>query len=211
MATLDFSNYTALQNSIAKELNRTDLSDAIPGFIVLAEAEIARRVRRKTITRSIQIAAVSTPLPADCAELRSCRLVTGFPTLDLPLRNGTPEMLAEVRADYAIAGRPVAFTVTDGALVVAPAPDSAYTVELQYFERLASLSETTATNSVLLEAPDIYFYGALIHSAPYLEHDERLATWSGLFEKAVVQLDEAREREETNASIRPVRLPRVFS
>lgn len=210
MATLDFSSFTALKASVAKELNRTDLDDAIPGFIQLAEAEIARRVRRKTITRSISIAAASTTLPSDCAELRSCRLVTAFPTLDLPLRNTTPEGLADVRADYSMAGRPIAFSVIGGDLVVAPAPDQAYTVELQYYEKLTPLSATTATNSTLLDAPDLYFYGALIHSAPYLEHDERIPTWEGRFEKAIAQLDIAREREETNASIRPVRLPRVF-
>lgn len=207
MATLDFSSYTALKASIAKELNRADLDDAIPGFIQLAEAEIARRLRQTTITKSIQIASATTTLPADCAELRSVRLVTSSGTLDVALRNGTPEMLADVAANYGgVAGRPIAFTVVGNDLVVAPAPDDTYTVELRYFEALVPLSATVAMNSVLAVAPDLYFYGALMHSAPYLEHDERITTWTNYFERALVQLAEARDRQETAASLRPVKI-----
>jgi hypothetical protein len=60
------------------------------------------------------------------------------------------------------------------------------------------------------EAPDIYLYGALAEAAPYLEHDERLPVWKALFTDALASLDNVRSREETNASIRPGRLPVVF-
>jgi hypothetical protein len=210
MATLDFTTYAGLQAAIASFLNRSDLSGEIPGFIALAEAEITRRVRRKTITGSLNVASPSTALPADCAELRSARLVTGSPWRDTPLRVVTTEVLTEIKADFASSGRPIACTLIAGKMEVAPEPDQLYLVAIKYYEKLVPLSNTSVSNSVLADSPDVYLYGALKHSAPFLEHDERLDTWGGLFEAALTQLDIARQREETSASLRPARLPRVF-
>lgn len=210
MAQLDLTTYTGIQDAVAKFLNRDDLSDRIPAFIALTEAEIGRRLRRKTLTKSISIAAQSTALPSDCVELRSVRLVSSSTWQDKPLRVVTPEVLAEIRSSYAAGGRPIAAAMIGGSIVVAPDPNATYTAELRYFERLVPLSGANATNSVLAESPDLYLYGALKHSAPYLDHDERIATWKGFFEDALAQLEMQREREETNASIRPVRIPRRF-
>jgi hypothetical protein len=210
MAVMDLSSYTGLKAAIAKFLNRDDLVDEIPGFIVLAEAEIGRRLRRKTITKSVTIASASTPLPSDAAELRSVRLVTASRFLDKPLRIGTVESLADTRASYGASGRPIAAAPLAGNLLVAPDPDTSYAAELQYFEKLVPLSATVASNSILAESPDLYLYGALMHTALFLEHDERVSTWEKEFEKALAQLEIQREREETNASMRPVRLARVF-
>jgi hypothetical protein len=119
------------------------------------------------------------------------RPVSSSAWLDRPLRVGTPEILAETRANYSTTGRPIACALIGGALVVAPAPDATYTLELQYFEKLVPLSTSAATNSVLAESPDLYLYGALLHSAPYLSHDERIETWETRFEKALAQLEAA--------------------
>lgn len=207
MAALDLTTYSGLKDAIAKFLNRTNLTDVIPAFIALAEAEIARRVRRKTITTTITVSGATTALPADCVELRSVHLVTSSKGRDLPLNVGTPEMLAEMRARYGgAAGRPILACLMGGKLEVAPAPDASYSAEIKYFEKLTPLSATVAANSVLTDSPDVYLYGALKHSAPFLEHDERLSLWTSLFDSAVDQLDIAREREETSASLRPVRI-----
>ena len=40
------------------------------------------------------------------------------------------------------------------------------------------------TNTVLLNYPDLYFYGSLIASATHLMHDERVPLWAQLYESA---------------------------
>jgi hypothetical protein len=130
---MDFTTYSGLKAAIADFLNRGDLTLQIPGFIALAEAKIARRVRRKTLRTTISVSSESTALPADCVELRSVYPLTGSPNQDVPLLLGTPEALAETRARHmAVAGRPVTFAVIDGNLVLAPAPDQAYTLQITY-------------------------------------------------------------------------------
>lgn len=204
------ANYTDLKAAVADWLNRADLTSQIPDFIALAEAEISRRLRRKTIRTTLSITAEETALPSACAELRSIRLSTGSAYQDKPLDVVTPEVLAEHRASRGgVAGRPVMASVYQDALVVSPPPDATYTAKIAYFEKLVPLA-TSPTNGTLTESPDLYLYGALMQSAPFLQHDERIATWQSLFERALDQLEQQRQREETAASIRPVRLPRVF-
>lgn len=211
MAALLLDNYTNLQVSIAAWLDRTDLTDMIPAFIDLAEAEIDRVLRRTVTRQTITISSESTNLGSTIAELRSVRLVTASPQMDTALDVVTPEMLAETRARHsAVSGRPVAASVIGGNLVVAPAPDRAYTAEIVAYLGLVPLSGTNATNVVLTEAPDLYLYGALKHSAPFLQHDERVELWANLFQTALDQLHSRREREEHGANMRPMRLPVVF-
>lgn len=205
------TSYGALQASVADWLNRRDLTAQIKDFVTLAEASISRRVRRKTIRTTVTLTQDTFTLPPDCAELRSVRLVSGSPSRDLPFKIVTPEVLAEIRALFNnVAQRPRWGTVTGNTLTVVPPPDSAYTAELSYFEKLVPLTDPNQTNSILQESPDVYLYGALSHSAPFLQHDERIPIWQGAFEKALAELEAVREREEFSASIRPARLPMRF-
>jgi hypothetical protein len=204
-------SYSELQTSVANWLARGDLAATIPEFIQLAEAEIGRRVRRRVIRTTMTLTGAATPLPADCAELRSIKPMTGAPWRDHPLRGGTKEMLDEAAAHYAgVPGEPRVFAVVGDELLVTPAPAGPRTFEVVYYERLTPLSAANGSNAVLVEAPDIYLWGALAQAAPFLQHDERLPIFQGKFDAAVAQLDAAREREESAASFRPARLPVVF-
>jgi hypothetical protein len=207
---MDLSSYTGLKAAVADFLNRTDLSDQIPGFIALAEAELRRRIRRKTLRATVTFAAESYQLPADCAQLRSARLVTGDRYRDLPIDIVTIEQLSEYRAQVSQSGRPSKGAVVGSSVLLVPVPDQSYTAEITYFEKVASLSSAVTSNSLLVEAPDLYLYGALKQAAPFLQHDERIPTWKQFVEDGVVQLDTARLNEESGASLRPARLPMVI-
>lgn len=209
---MDLTTYTGLKAAIADYLNRDDLTDQIPGFIALAEAKIKRKVRRKTVRNdAFSISAEETSLPTDCAEVRYVLPLTGSPSRDVPLKLATPAMLADWRAmTSGVSSVPRVFAVLDSKLLVAPPPDQAYTHRLVYFQSLTALSGTNADNPVLLEAPDIYLYGALAEAAPFLQHDERISMWKDLFNEAIDDLNEKRQREETSALLHAARLPRVF-
>lgn len=211
---MDLTTYTGLQAAISSFLNRGDADtlNAIPGFIALAEARMQRDIRRKTVRNdAFAIATEATVLPADCAELRSVQPLTGTPTRDRPLKNATPAMLADMRAATAgINGVPRLFAVIDGNIVVSPPPSQSYLHRITYFQKIVPLSGSVASNAVLAEAPDIYLYGALAESAPYLVHDERLPLWDARYTSSVDSLNAKREREETAASLHAARLPVVY-
>jgi hypothetical protein len=209
---MPFTDYGALQTSIASWLNRNDLTAQIPDFISLAEAEMARRLRRTSVRNTnFSIASDTTAPPADLVELRSIRLITGQPDLDKPLTLVSPEVLAEMRAMQGAAiGRPRWVSIIAGQIVVTQPPDQTYTAEIIYFQSLTPLSNASPTNIVLTAAPDAYLFGSLLQAAPFLEHDERMPVWQSKFDNAINQLNDVRDREEYNASVRGIRLPVVF-
>jgi hypothetical protein len=203
--------YANLKTAVADWLNRTDLTAAIPDFITLAEAELKRRLRRTSVSDTLDIDDEVVDLPSDLAELRSISLASSSPSQDVPLRLCTPEMLAERKARAnGVTGRPSDFAIVAGQLQVAPAPDQTYTANIVYFQSLDPLTTSNTTNDVLDEAPDAYLFGALLQAEPYLEHDDRIPVWREKFDRAIDQLNEKRAREEDDASLRSIRLPMVF-
>ena len=202
-----FDTYANLKTAIADWLNRTDLTTAIPDFISLAEAEMKRRLRRYSTRATLTIDAESVSLPTDCAELRAIVLETGSVTSDVPLRLGTLEMHAERKARAGGAtGRPDTCAILGSTLLVAPTPDTSYTARIVYSTQLTALSNTNSSNSILADAPDAYLFGALWQAELYLEHPDAAESWKQKFIAAIDQLNEQRDREESTASIRDVRI-----
>ena len=141
-------SYANLQAAGAQWLGRSTLTARIQDFISLAEAQIARDLRRYTTFATITIAAETNNLTSDVRELRSIRLVSGSASLDTPLILTTPEELANRRAQTGDApGRPLRATLyNDGVtqkLLVQPTPDGLYNAEISYFLKLVPLSAFT--------------------------------------------------------------------
>ena len=81
-----------------------------------------------------------------------------------------------------------------------PTPDGAYSAILMYYAKIPTLSDSNETNWLLTHHPDIYLYGALLHSAPYLKEDERAQTWAALYTAAVMRVNNASSKSTTSGS-----------
>ena len=64
-----------------------------------------------------------------------------------------------------------------------------YNASLVYYARVPTLSVSNTTNWLLTEAPDVYLYGALVHSAPYLKDDARIQVWEALLAQGINNLN----------------------
>jgi hypothetical protein len=194
------TNYTELKSSIADFLNRDDLTSVIPTFIALAEAQINRDIRHWKMEKraTAQVDSEYSKLPNDWLETIQAHLVgSGTYSLNLASR----DTIADKRmADNDAKGRPVYYSHADSSIELFPTPDATYTLELLYYGKIGALGDSTADNWLLLDAPDIYLYGALIHSAPYLQEDGRASTWAQLYGAAVQKLNEASERSRMSGS-----------
>ena len=184
------TTYAELQTSIADFLNRDDLTSVIPTFITLAEADMKRRIRhwrmekRSTAVLDTQYSA----LPTDFIEPIRLQVTDTAPS-QLELINMS-EMIDRRNLQNDTAGRPLYYTIIDGAIEVYPTPDSNYTLEMVYYSAFDALSASIASNWILQRHPDVYLYGALAHSAPYLGEDARTAIWAGLLQNALAGIME---------------------
>ena len=173
---MPLTNYTELKASVASWLNRDDLASRIPEFIALFEAQ----ARRALQTRQMQKRATANltgqflSLPSDFKALVNVQLNTS-PVVKLEYASA--DYLDEIRGANPQGGTPRFYTIFADQLEVAPVPDRTVQIEILYFQQLPALSDTVASNWLLLNHPDAYLYGSLLQAAPYLKEDERVTGW----------------------------------
>jgi hypothetical protein len=97
-------------------------------------------------------------------------------------------------------GTPIYYTHADAQFQLYPTPSAETNFELLYYQKTTALSGSNADNWLLLDSPDVYLYGALIHSAPYLAEDERVAMWAQMYSAAVARLNEASDNARYSGS-----------
>jgi hypothetical protein len=184
-----FTDYTTFQAALASELDRDDMTSDIPDFIRLAEARIKRDVRiREMIQRdALTVNDRYVAIPSKFLEAYEIRLLTDPVTV---LEYLQPHEMTRMRR--AGTGKPKFFTVHNEFEFDIDA-DQSYSGEILFYENFDAL-ETTATNDLLTNHPDIYFYGSLLSAATRLMHDERIPLWKGLYEEAVSRANKASSR-----------------
>ena len=180
------TTYATLQSAVTEWLARdqdTTLIARIPTFIQLAEAKFNRELFvRQMESRATALVDTTSDepefisLPSDFQSMRRVRLssVTGKPCLSF--KSGT--QMDEYRYTTSdVTGQPRYFTIFGTEMELAPTPDDAYTLEMIYRQNIPPLA-TNDPNWLLSLAPDLYLYGALLESAPYIKEDGRIQTWS---------------------------------
>lgn len=183
--------YSDLQTTIADFLNREDLTTAIPLFIRLAEAQMQRDIEHWRMEKRATTGLLDryTALPSDFVKPHSL-YVTGANKALVPITQS--EMQDKRYRSGDAAGDARFYCITAGEIEIYPTPTSG-TIEMYYIGKIPALSDTNTSNWLLDEAPDVYLYGALAQTAPYLKDDQRLIVWSTLYSNAVTALNSASE------------------
>lgn len=190
---MTLATYAELQATMADTLNRDDLTAVMPTFIRLAESRIDRDLRhwRQEIRSTAILSAQYSAIPGNYLRPIRLQILDGSTSAVEPI--STAQML-QLRGDnYDQTGRPTHYALTAGGFELYPTPDVAYNTSLVYYGRIAALSVSNTTNWLLEEAPDAYLYGALVHSAPYLKDDAKIAVWDGLYKAAMDNLNATSE------------------
>lgn len=193
------TTYLELKAAVSNWLNRDDLDSVVPDFISLAETQFNRTIRhRKMVERlSLTVDGQYVAIPADWLQTIRFQLNT---TPVTPLLYVTPEQALEEEQVYSQSQQPLFFTVVGDTFQVVPSPDAEYDAELMYYASVLPLSDSNTSNWLLAENPDLYLYGALIQSAPYLKEDERLNTWAGIYQRLFDDMMLADERARIGSS-----------
>ena len=194
------TTYTELKSTIADFLNRDDLTASIPAFISLAEAQINRDVRHWKMENLSEASTSNKFLvkPSDWVENIKVGITnTGYNELELV----NQQEIGRLRRLYSdVRGEPECYIMSENSYELFPTPDGEYDIELLYYQKVSSLSDENTTNWLLSDAPDVYLYGALIHSSPYLKDDARVTMFSQMYAAAVSQLNGSSSRAKYSGS-----------
>jgi hypothetical protein len=179
------TNYSTLQAHIADTLNRSDLTAVIPNFIQQFEAQAKDdfRLRRLSDRGLVSVSADGLILPGDMYTLESWSH-DADPYFG-PITIVGADQITVLKARHGATGVPQFASIVAGRARFAPAPDTTYSTQMTYWQRVENLSDTVTTNWLLRDRPDIYLYGALLESAPYLKDDQRLGLWGSEYDRRV--------------------------
>jgi len=196
------NTFTTLKTAVADFLNRDDLTSATENFIALAESQINRDIRHwKMEARSSGQQSPGdeySQVPADWMETIRFHITDNGTS---PLNLISRAAMSDKRASNEDAtGTPTHYTHADSQFQLYPTPSATTNTELLYYAKTQALSSSNSDNWLLLEAPDVYLYGALLHSAPYLGEDERIAIWAQMYSAAVQQLNSTSDKAKYSGS-----------
>jgi len=211
-------DYDTLQNAMADYLDRPDLTVQIPLFIQLCEGNLNRDMRTHNMVCKGQTVGARRdkfiPLPDGWLKGRNFEVITLKENPEDPpnliddetfqASYQTPDVIDQMKQDN-IQFRPggkqqIHYTYYGKVIEVFPDPGTDFRVVMEYYERIPTLSVAAPVNHLILSDPDAYLYGALIHSAPFLRDDARIAVWGQMYGSVVSKLNSTSEEAMTSGS-----------
>lgn len=181
--------YAELLADLASWMHRGDMTAILPQCVKYATAAFNRELDRSPVpemeardTRSLTTE--YSALPTDFLRMRSITRADGK-----EIRYVTPAELNEMVA-RGYEPEPQVYTIEDMQIRVRPAPTVSVpvSVRMAYLERLPALVNSSDTNWLLTDYPDLYLLGALVHARMWVHDDARFPTVVAMYDKALAQL-----------------------
>jgi hypothetical protein len=193
MTAAAVQTYDSLVNDISTYLERTDTAtlEKIPQFIMLAEQIIAADLKFLGNLNVVQGNMVTgedvLDKPARWRKTVSMNITVDGKRQPVLLRDY--EYLREYWPDPTQTDTPLYYSDYDYThWLVAPTPDTNYTFEVLYYQRVPPLSSANQTNWFTEYAPQAMLYGSLLQAMPFLKNDERVQLWQAMYQQAIEML-----------------------
>jgi hypothetical protein len=203
--------YAQLKQAITDytENDETSFVNNLPLFIRQAEERILKNVQLSLFRKNVQATAtVSNPylaVPSDYLAAFSLSM-RGDDGDRFFLEFKDPSFLQSYTPDSTTIGAPRYYAVFDlDNFLLAPTPDAAYTAELHYFYRPASLTAGAEGGTTWLSenAEMAMLYGALIEAYIYMKGEQDvLSAYNSRFQEALVGIKMLGEAKETTDEYR---------
>lgn len=183
------SGYASLLANVADYLSRSDLTAQIPVFVQNFEERFLRQPRNFgpwMNTGALNVAIATTAaVPSDFLSGRSF-YING--RSDRPL---VVSSLEQVLMKYPRAGGSGVprWIARDGAnFVFGPVPSGSFTLNGSYYAKptlLRNFASDAAAHFLIVNAPDLLLYGALLEAQPFIQRDDRVSLWKSAHDVAL--------------------------
>lgn len=214
------TTYAELQTAVANWLNRDDLASRIPEFIELADAAIRREQRAVRRIYSVNVGGgvgitfsqQGQALPANILLVRAVWPMSGSNLATLK-QTSFDKFRDLVHSNRGAAGVPTHFailpaenpTIAGPRIFFWPVPSGSYQFDVLYVHDVGKLG---AIGNPLFDLhPDLYLMGALVESAPFLKHDERVPLWLNRYDRVLASINGTVEEQQQGASNTAARIP----
>jgi hypothetical protein len=197
---------TAIQDYL--ESTETTFTNNLPTFIKESESRIFKMVQLPEQRKNVQGATANTnrflATPDDFYAPFSLAVISSNVYHYLDFKH--PSFIKEYSSSTATTGRPKYYSLFDSsAFELAPIPDAAYTVELHYLHKPASLTAGSDSGTTILSTdhPDALLYGSLVEGAVFLkESADVIGNFELRFKEAVERMRNLSSGRETRDEYR---------
>jgi hypothetical protein len=198
------SSYTTLLTAVSDYLARSDLSTFTPNFVQGWEERFLRDPKNwgRWLETSLSTAISSSVLAVPAAYLGlKYAYVNGSPSSRLDRVS-----LNQLYGRYprgGDTGLPVWISRDTTNFVFGPAPDSDYTIKGVYWAKptlMRSFAADAAAHWIIVNAPDLALYGALLEAMPFLQNDKRIGVWQSFYNDALRAYRELQSEEDVSGS-----------
>lgn len=177
--------------AIVSWLHRDDVETIAPDLISLAEEQISRDLADLPIMLKTQTGialgalANTLSLPVDAFGVERLQITDSSDVRIVPIAELPGFDSAAVYGQPRLAS--ITGTASDGSLTVRVYPwaDDDYTLSATYPGAVTALSDSVTSNFVLLRAPSLYLFGALIESALFVGQDARMGLWASRYQQGL--------------------------
>lgn len=192
-------DYAWLLTAIPRHLNKTASVVPTEDLIAFGEADLAARLdaRQMTETLSLTLAQGMFPAPDDLKGIEALTLDGHAVDYFTPERFDAFEPCGSEE-------RPYAYTLVGDQLLFKPEPVDIHAMVLRYRRGICSLSNAKRSDWLQCQRPAARLYAALVHSAPYLEDDERLGTWERMLQREVDAVEMSQPSTPTKLRAEPM-------
>tara|TARA_B100000427_G_scaffold323165_1_gene326184 strand:- start:240 stop:875 length:636 start_codon:yes stop_codon:yes gene_type:complete len=175
------------------ETSETTFVSTLPTFIKEAEERILKNVEmpvfRKNQTGTLGTGNTYLSTPDDFLSSYSLAVISSSVYSYLLFKHVS--FIRDYTPNASTTGTPKYYALfDDNTFILAPTPDSTYTVELHYKYRPASLTAgaDSGTTWISDNAPDALLYGTLVEAATFLKTPEEIPLYQQRFDMALQNL-----------------------
>lgn len=200
-ASASSRDYDWLKESIAKWSHRTNLSDVIPDFVMLAEkrinADLDARAQDAIVPIVASMGVQAATVPDDVAGIDSLS-IPGFGTLDYLV----PEQFNERYTDET-AGVPEHYTLVGQSLLLGPVPAQEYSLQCVARLRVPALADSAGINWLIQKFPDVYLAASMCEAMVYMKDLPGQQQWELKYAAAISGLNSTDWDSAGSLAIRP--------
>lgn len=196
---MSISTYQELQVAVLNGLEDPAHASRVTELIALFEGKVKRELRVRQMesrsTASATSAQAALALPSDFLEMRNLRINADvYYTLQF-----LPPNQQDTWHSSLTTGRPRTYKIVGSEIIFAPIPDSAYTVEIDYYA-FAVLSTSNATNWLLTASPDAYLFGSLSQTMWFGKGHPMAGNWAAKCEEVLESIRNSDKGARWNGS-----------
>jgi hypothetical protein len=189
--------YSGLKTAIQDYLDNseTTFTNNLDNFIQTAEERILKAVQlpvfRKNVTGSVTASDTYLAAPDDFLAPYSLAVIDSSNNYSYLLLKHV-SWIRDYTPAVATTGEPLYYAIFDNdSFILAPTPNSNYSVELHYYYRPNSLTTVSSSSQTWLSenAPNAMLYGSLVEGAVFMKSDpQTIALYDSKFQEALGML-----------------------